>query len=82
MRTPGRRLPSRPGVSGRPLLIRDEVTAADVELWAAPVQLDLDGIERRHRAHCHGLEAAGTAVRILDRAAHAARCSFHRVDPR
>ncbi|CAL9382124.1 glutathione S-transferase C-terminal domain-containing protein [Streptomyces sp. enrichment culture] len=99
-------------MSGRTFLIRDEVTAADVELWTALVQLDtvhrdhldasavqrvaahaslwayarrlaahpafgthldLDGIERRHRAHCHGLEAAGAAVRILDWAAHAAR---------
>ncbi|MBO1330780.1 glutathione S-transferase C-terminal domain-containing protein [Streptomyces sp. VRA16 Mangrove soil] len=34
--------------------------------------LDLDGIERGHHARCHGLEAAGAAVRILDWAAHAA----------
>lgn len=34
---------------------------------------DLDGIERRHHARSHGLEAAGAAVRIPDRAAHAAR---------
>ncbi|MFI6436618.1 glutathione S-transferase family protein [Streptomyces sp. NPDC050759] len=97
---------------GRAYLIRDEVTAADVELWAALVQLDtvhrnhldaaavqriadhptlwayarrlaahpafgrhldLDGIERRHHAHCQGLEAAGAAVQILDWAAHATR---------
>ncbi|MEV5439413.1 glutathione S-transferase C-terminal domain-containing protein [Streptomyces sp. NPDC052682] len=35
--------------------------------------LDLDGITRRHHAHCRGLEAAGAAVRILDWTAHAAR---------
>ncbi|MGW2823981.1 glutathione S-transferase C-terminal domain-containing protein [Streptomyces sp. NPDC001443] len=34
--------------------------------------LDLDGIARRHHAHCRGLEAAGSAVQILDWAAHAA----------
>ncbi|GAA3505034.1 glutathione S-transferase family protein [Streptomyces prasinosporus] len=34
--------------------------------------LDLDGIARRHHAHCRGLEAAGAAVRILDWAAHVA----------
>jgi glutathionyl-hydroquinone reductase len=33
--------------------------------------LDLDGIARRHHAHCQGLEAAGAAVQILDWAAHA-----------
>lgn len=33
--------------------------------------LDLDGIARRHHAHCRGLEAAGAAVQILDWAAHA-----------
>ncbi|MFE6624436.1 glutathione S-transferase C-terminal domain-containing protein [Streptomyces sp. NPDC057740] len=99
-------------LAGRTYLIRDEVTAADVELWVALVQLDtvhghhldacavqriadhptlwayarrlaahpafgthldLDGIDRRHHARCHGLEAAGAAVRILDWAAHAAR---------
>ncbi|MGJ5892654.1 glutathione S-transferase [Streptomyces sp. V2] len=32
--------------------------------------LDLDGIDRRHRARCQGLEAAGSAVQILDWAAH------------
>ncbi|QLH19679.1 glutathione S-transferase C-terminal domain-containing protein [Streptomyces sp. Rer75] len=32
--------------------------------------LDLDGIARRHHAHCRGLEAAGAAVQILDWAAH------------
>ncbi|MEW2116708.1 glutathione S-transferase C-terminal domain-containing protein [Streptomyces sp. NPDC005474] len=97
---------------GRTYVIRDEITAADVELWVALVQLDtahrnhldasavqriadhptlwayarhlaahpafgghldLDGIERRHHARCHGLEAAGAAVQILDWAAHAAR---------
>ncbi|MFE7171692.1 glutathione S-transferase C-terminal domain-containing protein [Streptomyces sp. NPDC057616] len=95
---------------GRTYLIRDEVTAADVELWVALVQLDtvhrhhldacavqriadhpelwayarrltahpafgphldLDGIERRHHARCRGLEAAGSAVQILDWARHA-----------
>ena len=99
-------------LAGRTYLIRDEVTAADVELWVTLVELDtvhrnhldasavrriaghptlwtyarrltahpafgahldLDGIERRHRARCQGLEAAGAAVRILDWAAHAAR---------
>ncbi|MFG2026076.1 glutathione S-transferase C-terminal domain-containing protein [Streptomyces sp. NPDC048825] len=29
-------------------------------------RLDLDGIARRHHAHCHGLEAAGAAVQIVD----------------
>ncbi|QNP74131.1 glutathione S-transferase C-terminal domain-containing protein [Streptomyces roseirectus] len=33
--------------------------------------LDLDGIDRRHRARCQGLEAAGSAVQILDWAAYA-----------
>ncbi|MGN9758355.1 glutathione S-transferase C-terminal domain-containing protein [Streptomyces sp. SD31] len=32
-------------------------------------QLDLDGIVRRHHAHCRGAEAAGAAVRIVDWAA-------------
>ncbi|MEW2613051.1 glutathione S-transferase family protein [Streptomyces sp. NPDC047880] len=97
---------------GRTYMIRDDVTAADVELWVATVHLDtvhrnhldasavqrvadhptlwayarrltahpafgthldLSGIERRHHARCHGLEAAGAAVQILDWAAHAAR---------
>lgn len=40
--------------------------------------LDLDGIARRHRARCRGLEAAGAAVRILDWAAYAS----HQVDDR
>ncbi|MFJ3670073.1 glutathione S-transferase C-terminal domain-containing protein [Streptomyces sp. NPDC090106] len=96
---------------GREYLIRDQITAADVELWATLVQLDtvhrhhldasavqriadhpelwsyarrlaahpafgshldLDGIARRHHAHCRGLEAAGSAVQILDWAAHTA----------
>ncbi|MFE2580152.1 glutathione S-transferase C-terminal domain-containing protein [Streptomyces sp. NPDC059378] len=34
--------------------------------------LDLDGIARRHHDRCRGLEAAGSAVQILDWAAHAA----------
>ena len=34
--------------------------------------LDLGGIERRHHARCHGLEAAVAAVQILDWAAHSA----------
>jgi glutathionyl-hydroquinone reductase len=93
-------------------MIRDHLTAADVELWVTLVQLDtvhrhhldagavqriaghpalwayarrlaahpafgthldLDGIARRHHAHRRGLEAAGSAVQILDWAAHAAR---------
>ncbi|MES5817896.1 glutathione S-transferase C-terminal domain-containing protein [Streptomyces sp. RG80] len=97
---------------GREYLIRDQITAADVELWVTLVQLDtvhrhhldasavqriadhpvvwayarrlaahpafgahldLDGIARRHHAHCRGLEAAGAAVQILDWAAHTAR---------
>lgn len=97
---------------GREFLIRDQITAADVELWVTLVQLDtvhrhhldaaavhriaghptlwayarrlaahpafgahldLDGIASRHHAHCRGLEAAGSAVQILDWAAHAAR---------
>ncbi|MFI2643881.1 glutathione S-transferase C-terminal domain-containing protein [Streptomyces sp. NPDC018610] len=32
--------------------------------------LDLDGIARRHHVGCRGLEAAGSAVQILDWAAH------------
>ncbi|MEV0642501.1 glutathione S-transferase C-terminal domain-containing protein [Streptomyces sp. NPDC050619] len=96
----------------REYLIRDQINAADVELWVTLVQLDtvhrhhldaaavhriaghptlwayarrlaahpafggrldLDGIARRHHAHCRGLEAAGAAVQILDWAAHAAQ---------
>ncbi|HET6353927.1 glutathione S-transferase C-terminal domain-containing protein [Streptomyces sp.] len=34
--------------------------------------LDLDGIARRHHAHCQGLEAAGAAVQILDWSGHIA----------
>ncbi|MFF7559325.1 glutathione S-transferase C-terminal domain-containing protein [Streptomyces pseudovenezuelae] len=99
-------------LDGRAYLIRDHLTAADVELWVALVQLDtvhrhhldaaavqrvaghptlwayarrltahpafgthldLDGIARRHHAHCRGLEAAGAAVQILDWAAHTGR---------
>ncbi|MFF4271803.1 glutathione S-transferase C-terminal domain-containing protein [Streptomyces sp. NPDC001536] len=98
-------------LDGREYLIRDQITAADVELWVTLVQLDtvhrhhldasavqriaahpalwayarrlaahpafgahldLDGIARRHHAHCRGLEAAGAAVQILDWAAHTA----------
>ncbi|MEU4358345.1 glutathione S-transferase C-terminal domain-containing protein [Streptomyces virginiae] len=33
--------------------------------------LDLDGIARRHHAHCRGREAAGAAVRIVDWAQYA-----------
>ncbi|GAA0913180.1 glutathione S-transferase C-terminal domain-containing protein [Streptomyces thermoalcalitolerans] len=39
--------------------------------------LDLDGIARRHHAHCRGLEAAGAAVRILDWTAHRTDGSAH-----
>ncbi|WP_406864791.1 glutathione S-transferase C-terminal domain-containing protein [Streptomyces sp. HUAS MG47] len=92
-------------------LLGDEITAADVRLWATLVELDtvhrlhldaaavhriadhphlwayarrlaahpafgrhldLDGIARRHHAHCRGLEAAGAAVQILDWAVHVA----------
>ncbi|MER5430053.1 glutathione S-transferase C-terminal domain-containing protein [Streptomyces sp. NPDC002588] len=99
------------GLGAQPYLISDQITAADVELWVALVQLDtvhrhhldadavhriaghpalwayarrltahpafgthldLDGIDRRHQARCRGLEAAGSAVRILDWAAHVA----------
>lgn len=35
--------------------------------------LDLDGIARRHHAHCQGTEAAGAAVRIVDWARHVPR---------
>ncbi|GAA0544483.1 glutathione S-transferase C-terminal domain-containing protein [Streptomyces mordarskii] len=98
-------------LEGRTHLIREEITAANVELWVALVQLDtvhrnhldasavqriadhptlwayarrlaahpafgghldLGGIARRHHARCHGLEAAGAAVQILDWAAHSA----------
>lgn len=42
--------------------------------------LDLDGVERRHRARCQGLEAAGSAVQILDWAAHVSDGNrFHQV---
>ncbi|MGW0927642.1 glutathione S-transferase C-terminal domain-containing protein [Streptomyces sp. NPDC002644] len=37
------------------------------------VHLDLDGIARRHHAHCRGEEAAGAAVRIVDWEAHTGR---------
>ncbi|MFF0157193.1 glutathione S-transferase C-terminal domain-containing protein [Streptomyces sp. NPDC005263] len=108
-------------LAGRAHLVRDEVTAADVELWVALVQLDtvhrnhldafavqriadhptlwayarrlaahpafggnldLGGIARRHHARCHGLEAAGAAVQILDWVAHAAHQPAHLVDRR
>lgn len=46
------------------------------------VHLDVDGIEHCHRARCQGLEAAGAAVRILDRTAHTARLPFHVLDRR
>ncbi|MFE9612435.1 glutathione S-transferase C-terminal domain-containing protein [Streptomyces sp. NPDC006012] len=98
-------------LTGREFLVGDELTAADVELWVALVQLDtvhrhhldaaavhrvaghpalwaharrlaarpafgahldLDGIARRHHARCAGLEAAGSAVQILDWAHHTA----------
>ncbi|GLW48661.1 hypothetical protein Stsp02_43230 [Streptomyces sp. NBRC 14336] len=35
--------------------------------------LDLDGITRRHHAHCRGEEAAGAAVRIVDWESYARR---------
>lgn len=35
-------------------------------LPAFGAHLDLDGIARRHHAHCRGREAAGAAVRIVD----------------
>lgn len=92
-------------------VLGDDMTAADVRMWVALVQLDtvhrlhldaaavhriadhphlwayarrlaahpafgthldLDGIARRHHAHCQGLEAAGAAVQIMDWAAHSA----------
>ncbi|MFE4664963.1 glutathione S-transferase C-terminal domain-containing protein [Streptomyces sp. NPDC056716] len=46
---------------------------------AFAAHLDLDGISRRHQAHCRGLEAAGAAVQILDWAAHAADADSARV---
>jgi putative glutathione S-transferase len=97
------------GLGSHPYLIDDQITAADVELWVALVQLDtvhrhhldadavrriaghpalwayarrlaahpafgahldLDAVNRRHHARCQGLEAAGSAVQILDWAAH------------
>jgi putative glutathione S-transferase len=108
-------------LEGRTYMLRDHVTAADVELWvallrldtvhrthldAAAVQriaahpvlwayarrltahpafaahLDLDGIARRHRARCRGLEAAGAAVPILDWSHHAAAQPFQKLDSR
>ncbi|GAB2962600.1 hypothetical protein GCM10027075_72970 [Streptomyces heilongjiangensis] len=36
------------------------------------IHLDLDGIARRHHAHCRGLEAAGVAVRSVDWSLHGA----------
>ncbi|WP_037679294.1 glutathione S-transferase C-terminal domain-containing protein [Streptomyces griseus] len=98
-------------LTGYSYLIGDQITAADIALWVALVELDtvhrhhldatavhriadhpalwayarrlaarpafgahldLDGIARRHQAQCRGLEAAGSAVQILDWAAHAA----------
>ncbi|MFG3261148.1 glutathione S-transferase C-terminal domain-containing protein [Streptomyces bobili] len=100
------------GLGSGPYLIDDQITAADVELWVALVQLDtvhrhhldadavrriaghpalwayarrlaahpafgvhldLDAVNRRHHARCQGLEAAGSAVQILDWAAHSTR---------
>ncbi|MFM9630045.1 glutathione S-transferase C-terminal domain-containing protein [Streptomyces galilaeus] len=97
------------GLGSGTYLIDDQITAADVELWVALVQLDtvhrhhldadavrriaghpalwayarrlaahpafgvhldLDAVNRRHHARCQGLEAAGSAVQILDWAAH------------
>ncbi|MBY8867767.1 MULTISPECIES: glutathione S-transferase C-terminal domain-containing protein [Streptomyces] len=97
-------------LTGNEYVTGDQLTAADVVLWVALVQLDtvhrhhldaravhrvadhpalwaharrltahpafgahldLDGIARRHHAGCRGLEAAGSAVQILDWDAHA-----------
>ncbi|USQ84659.1 glutathione S-transferase C-terminal domain-containing protein [Streptomyces phaeoluteigriseus] len=97
------------GLRTQAYLIDNQITAADVELWVALVQLDtvhrhhldadavrriaghpalwayarrlaahpafgahldLDGVNRRHHARCQGLEAAGSAVQILDWATH------------
>ncbi|MFF9813157.1 glutathione S-transferase C-terminal domain-containing protein [Streptomyces sp. NPDC014006] len=97
-------------LAGRRYLIGEQLTAADIELWVALVQLDtvhrhhldaaavqriaghpalwaharrlsahpafgthldLDSIALRHHARCRGLEAAGSAVQILDWARHA-----------
>jgi putative glutathione S-transferase len=65
-----------------------ERIAAHPSLWAHARRLtahpafgghlDLDGIARRHRARCRGLEAAGAAVGILDWAA----CASQPVDGR
>ncbi|MCT9138252.1 glutathione S-transferase C-terminal domain-containing protein [Streptomyces violarus] len=101
-------------LAAQDFVLGDELTAADVRLWVALVQLDtvhrlhldaaavhriadhphlwtyarrlaahpafgrhldLDGIARRHHAHCQGLEAAGAAVQILDWAVHIAEGS-------
>ncbi|MDT9686228.1 glutathione S-transferase C-terminal domain-containing protein [Streptomyces sp. TRM76323] len=43
--------------------------------------LDLEGIARRHHAHCRGLEAAGEAVQILDWAVHVAEGTAARPAP-
>ncbi|WP_369192981.1 glutathione S-transferase C-terminal domain-containing protein [Streptomyces djakartensis] len=54
-------------ITGRPLL-----WAYARRLAARPAfgpHLDLDGIARRHHAHCRGQEAAGSAVQIVDWAA-------------
>ncbi|MDQ0753287.1 putative glutathione S-transferase [Streptomyces africanus] len=42
-------------------------------------RLDLDGIARRHHAHCRGREAAGAAVQIVDWAGYARRDAWEPV---
>ena len=56
-------------IAGHPALWAHARRLAAHPAFAA--HLDLDGIARRHHAHCRGLEAAGSAVQILDWAGHA-----------
>ncbi|MFC3584372.1 hypothetical protein ACFOSC_10995 [Streptantibioticus rubrisoli] len=58
------------------------VAVRGVELDQLDPHLDLDGIERRHSAHCRGLGDSGAAIRILDWTAYAALWPFHLVDRR
>ncbi|MEU6636520.1 glutathione S-transferase C-terminal domain-containing protein [Streptomyces rochei] len=62
------------GIAGHPRL-----WAYAQALTAHPAfgtHLDLDGLARRHHAHCRGEEAAGAAMQIVDWAAYAAESAF------